>query len=111
MKVVINACFGGWSMSEEAGNELGIVFKPTVLSNGAVLNSPMWRSVSLYQLEEKGYSRTHPKVVEVVERMGEKASGCFSKLTVIDIPDDVEWEVEEYDGYERIDEVHRTWSV
>jgi hypothetical protein len=29
---------------------------------------------------------------------------------VIEIPDDVEWEVEEYDGLEWVAEKHRTWS-
>jgi hypothetical protein len=27
----------------------------------------------------------------------------------VDIPDDVKWEIEEYDGNEWVAEVHRTW--
>lgn len=30
-------------------------------------------------------------------------------LILEDIPDDVEWEIEEYDGLEWVSEKHRTW--
>jgi hypothetical protein len=48
-------------------------------------------------------------LVAVVKKMGEKASGAFSKLVIVEIPADAEWEIEEYDGIEWISEVHRTW--
>ena len=35
---------------------------------------------------------------------------CVSDLKVVEIPDDVEWEIEEYDGNEWVSEVHRCWS-
>jgi len=31
-------------------------------------------------------------------------------LKIVDIPDGVEWEIEEYDGMEWVAEKHRTWS-
>ncbi len=34
----------------------------------------------------------------------------FAKLKVVEIPDDVDWEVENYDGIEWIAEKHRIWG-
>jgi hypothetical protein len=48
--------------------------------------------------------------VEVVEALtSEKASGRFACLKVIEIPEDVDWYIEEYDGNEWVAEKHRTW--
>lgn len=109
MKIVINSRFGGWSLSEKAGNELGIHFEPITIG-GKTFDSAIWRDVSEGQLKEHGYSRTHPKVIELVERMGKDASGTCADLKVIEIPDGVEWTVEEYDGFESIHEAHQVWS-
>lgn len=54
-------------------------------------------------------NRTHPLIVRVVEELGEAASGRHSKLAVVEIPDGVEWEIDEYDGIEHIAKKHRTW--
>jgi hypothetical protein len=53
--------------------------------------------------------RAHPLIVRVVEELGKEASGRFAELEVVDVPDDVQWEVEEYDGREWVSEKHRTW--
>jgi hypothetical protein len=56
-------------------------------------------------------SRDHPLVVRVVEELGsEAASGRFAKLKIVEIPDDVEWGIAEYDGTEHVEEAHRTWG-
>jgi hypothetical protein len=54
--------------------------------------------------------RTDPNLIQVVEEMGEKANGKFAKLKIIEIPDNTEWTIEEYDGLEWIAEAHRTWD-
>jgi hypothetical protein len=54
-------------------------------------------------------ARSDPMIVQVVEELGDKANGPHAKLKVVEIPDDVEWEIEEYDGAEWIAEKHRTW--
>lgn len=38
------------------------------------------------------------------------AYGDCADLKIVEIPDDVEWVIEEYDGIEYVSEVHRTWS-
>jgi hypothetical protein len=54
--------------------------------------------------------RHDPTLVQVVEELGDKADGDFADLDVVEIPDDVDYIVEEYDGMEHIAEAHRTWS-
>lgn len=54
--------------------------------------------------------RTDEDLVKVVETLGsEKASGRLSQLQVVEIPDDVVWELDEYDGIETVHEIHRSW--
>ena len=55
-------------------------------------------------------NRTHPLLVRVVEELGEAANGKHAELKVVEIPDGVEWEIDEYDGLESIAEKHRTWG-
>lgn len=88
-KLVINRCYGGFGLSEHAKE---------------------W-------LEERGnfdseYNiyRGNPLLLEYIDQFGgEAASGLYAKLKVVEIPDDVEWVIEEHAGYEHIAEVHRTW--
>jgi hypothetical protein len=49
-------------------------------------------------------------LVEVVEVLGEAANGFAANLKIVEIPEDVEWCVEENDGREWVSEKHRTWS-
>ena len=60
-------------------------------------------------MEEYNIPRNNIHLVKVVEEMGQDAYGKYSKLEVIDIPDDIEWEISEYDGWETIEEKHRSW--
>jgi hypothetical protein len=55
-------------------------------------------------------ARDDPYLVKVVQEMGNKAAGKYSELKVVDIPSDVEYTIEEYDGAEWIAEKHRTWK-
>lgn len=53
--------------------------------------------------------RTNEDLINIVEEMGEKSFGQFAKLEIIEIPNDVNWEIDEYDGVETIHECHRSW--
>ena len=55
-------------------------------------------------------NRADPLLVEVVEALGEEANGSHATLKVIEIPDDIEWDIQEYDGLEWVAEKHRTWA-
>lgn len=60
------------------------------------------------------YERHDPLLVACVEALGGEhrkgASGEYSELAVVEIPDGVEYQIEEYDGKEWIAERHQTWS-
>ena len=54
--------------------------------------------------------RSDPALVQVVEELGEFADGPYARLKVIEIPDGVEFEIDDYDGCETVREKHRSWS-
>lgn len=64
-------------------------------------------STCLYSRE---FPRDDPHLIQVVEELGDKANGRCADLKIVEIPDNVEWEIEEYDGNEWIAEKHQTWS-
>ena len=55
-------------------------------------------------------ARDDPYLVATVEELGAAANGRHANLKVVEIPADVEWEIDEYDGMEHVAEKHRTWS-
>jgi hypothetical protein len=89
-QIVINQCFGGYSLSSKAYEYLGIE----------------WGKYGL----EFANDRSNPQLVKCVLALGHEASGYLSDLKVVEVPDGVEWEIEEYDGNEHVAEKHRTWS-
>ena len=91
-KVVINKCFGGFGLSDLALKKIQKLKGSEVVSSG-------------YDLE-----RDDPILVKVVEELGKKANGTFADLKVVNVPDGVKWQVEEYDGSEWVAEIHRSWS-
>ena len=91
MKVVINKCYGGFELSQKAYKELGLEWG----DYGSAYNDSSMRS--------------NEDLVRVVEKLGSKANGCLANLKVVEIPDDIEWEIEERDGLEWVAEKHRTW--
>jgi len=55
--------------------------------------------------------RADPILVRVVRELGETANGECARLKIVEIPDGVEFEIEESEtGAETIHEKHRTWS-
>jgi len=94
-KFVINNCYGGFGLSESALQE----YKEK--ANITDENVPNWWYLSI--------ERDDPILVEIVERDSLAASGRWSDLKIVEIPDDVEWEICEYDGLEWIAEKHRKW--
>ncbi len=92
MKVAINRCWGGFGLSKEAYEFLGLE----------------WDGFGYaYSPDEK---RTDPALIECIEKIGsEKASGHFASVEVVEIPDDVDWYIDEYDGMETVEEKHRSW--
>lgn len=55
-------------------------------------------------------NRTDLALIATIKELGDEANSQFSKLKIIDILDNVEWEIQSYDGKEEIVEKHRTWE-
>lgn len=104
MKVVINKCYGGFGLSKEAC-ELYAERKGIKLGEW----NEAWRFHE-GDFNEREIERNDPVLVQIVEELGDKANDECAKLRIVEIPDDVEWSVHEYDGIEWIAESHRTWS-
>jgi hypothetical protein len=122
-KVVINKRYGGFGLSDEAfiewcrrKNYQVAILDPEWPSYWAVPTAPFSDTPAIVETlpDESFYtgdiSRGDADLVAIVEEWAGRADGQYSSLKVVEIPDDVEWEIEEYDGREWIAEAHRTWS-
>ncbi len=92
-KVVINKCYGGFSLSDKA-KELYCKLKD-------INEVDYWRG----EIE-----RDDPILIQVVDKFGEAANGSCAKLRIIEIPEEIDWQVEEYDGMEWVAQKHQTWG-
>ena len=91
MKVVINVCYGGFGLSEKAYKAMGIP----------------WDGYG-YQFGDDS-KRSDERLIKVVEELGEEANGFAAKLKIVELPDGIGFEIDDYDGMESIHEVHRSW--
>lgn len=81
MKIVINVCYGGFGLSDEASDFFAKKLE--------------W--VNDFDL------RTNPLFIQKVEENSQWVSSYYSKLRVVEIPNEVtDWTIDEYDGLERI---------
>lgn len=154
MKVVINRCFGGFSLSPSAIKRMAEIegrecyffehdFRTGVYTpiagedsrrrplistfdipnpNEVLARRKDWNEMTSeerieanalhdkHSLEARPENRADPILVRVVEELGAAANGSCAELAVVEIPDGIEWEISEYDGNERVEEVHRSWS-
>lgn len=71
----------------------------------------LYKDGLLYSLMDRSECevRTDKDLIEVIETLGDKADGFCAKLSITEIPDNIQWEINEYDGMEHIAEVHRIW--
>lgn len=63
-----------------------------------------------YAVTTRDIERDDPDLVAVVEELGEVANGLYAALVVVEVPDGVQFSIQNYDGQEHIAEVHRTWG-
>ena len=93
MKVVINRRHGGFGLSSRASREYCRL-----------------AAISENDFDDYRVARDDPNLVAVVEQLGQAADGDCAQLKIVEVPDDVEWSIQEYDGLEWVAEQHRTWS-
>ena len=140
MKLVINTCYGGFSLSDEAmrfiANEMGINLwvepdpqfntltnywtvppearpKPVVNDDWYYMSDAERtahnKAYEASQLSTHDMDRTSRHLIKAVETLGERANGGCADLKVVEIPDGISWELDEYDGIETVRETHRSW--
>ena len=63
-----------------------------------------------YYYESFYDDRNNTTLIETVEELGiEAASGDHAELDIVEIPDGINYTIDEYDGIETIHEAHRSW--
>lgn len=151
MKVVINKCWGGFSLSNKAVKRMAELqgkecyfFEHDLKKNKYTpikeKSSSMWSTAfsipnpndffsqkewskmtseerkeqsekyKSFHLTNRPEDRSDPILIQVVEELGKKANGECAELKIVEIPDGIQWEIDEYDGRETIAEVHNTWG-
>ena len=116
-KIVINKCFGGFGLSDKAYArylELKGIEYETSEPDWKISNESLyWHKGHVneddYYIYCRDFPRDDPALIQTVEELGDKANGWCADLGIVEIPDDVEWEIAEYDGNEHVAEKHRTW--
>ena len=90
MKVVVNRTYGSFKIPEKLVEPLG------------------WFCV-YFKGDDPDYNeRTAPDLVEALEKMVQNGEKIWP-LEIVEIPDGIEWYIEDYDGSETIHEKHRVW--
>ena len=124
MKIVKNTCFGGFGLSEKAQErliELGVRFFESIEALNVAKSRDGLDDVWIVRNEEGSYLgkycddfndykyRTIPSLIQVVEELGKDADGRHASLEIVEIPDGMDYEIDDYDGVETISEPHRSW--
>ena len=139
-KIVINSCYGGFSLSVEGmkryaeikglplyieGDDFCLTFWtiPAEERTG-LIDQKNWSTftneerkqsnqlVDKYTISSRDFDRTDPILVQVVEELGSKADGSCAKLTIETLEKGTLYRINEYDGYESIEtNINIEWSV
>ena len=132
MKLVINKCYGGFGLSSDAilklinfdCRSIKIQTESSYTSENLIdkknheeigsgftkgrFENVLYKDGLVYRYNDE--SRADPILIQVVEIMGKEANGSNAKLSIVEIPDDIEYTIEEYDGIEWVAEAHKTWG-
>lgn len=109
MKIVLNKCFGGFAISKEAAEFMaknGCERAKKELEHSKKGN---WYGYGYVAGMDGSYDRTSEHLILAVETLKEKANGSSASLRVIEIPDGIDYYINEYDGVESVHERHRSW--
>jgi hypothetical protein len=91
--IVINDCYGGFGLSTRAINEYRKM-----------------ANITTTDFSDRDIPRDDPYLIKIVKELGMGANGGHANLKIVEIPGDVDWIVQDYDGVEWVAEKHRTWT-
>ena len=102
-KILIHCAYGSFWLKDEYLEEINKLQPYTVNSDGT-------RSQITFKNSDD-VPRDNPGLIKVFEKYGSCICmhACADDLKIVEIPDDVKWEIEDYDGDEWVSEVHRRW--
>ena len=128
MKIVINTKHGGFDLSEKAVLRYAELAGIKVYKRQIYSTMIEWITIPLKEYKEllettgnlslSGYKlnipRNDPILIRVIEEIGKECNTDWSSVKIVEIPDDIEWEINDYDGAETVVEVlrqkPRMWS-
>lgn len=138
-KVILNKCCGGFNVSKEAyelyANKKGLklylyksdyingkwIYKKVTandsdsisntyfikdMGNNVEISDEDYEKYSLYL--DDGY-REDSTLIEVIEELEEKASGIYGDLKIVEIPDNLDYVIDDYYGIETLHEKVKEW--
>jgi hypothetical protein len=127
MKIAINSCYGGFSLSQKGLkrfyqlkgrecfffdyhlNPLNLEDNPELQFIAYDIPNPTEETSNEHGLDSRPENRTDPHLIQTIEELGILANGAYANISIIEIPDDVKWVLNEDDGMETVHEEHRSW--
>lgn len=128
-KIILNKCFGGFELSKKGyelyakkkglelytytqnfengkikyeysdSKDLLTTYFTKDFGNDVEISNKDYEKYSLYL---RGEAREDKTLIEVVEELGEQASGRFGELKIVEIPENAFYLIDEYDGIETV---------
>lgn len=102
----------------EPKNDGEVIFDRSLNDRGITRMDDLWLDhyekgedfvINRYWAIKWDEKRDDPRIIKCVEKLGDKANGPCAKLELVEIPDEIEWHIEDYDGMESVHENHRSW--
>ena len=93
----------------------------TIPNPNEYLGNKSWKDMSPDEREENNEKyekidldcrpsdRADPFLIQAIEELGKESWGDCSELKIVEIPDDLNWEIDEYDGVESVREISRSY--
>ena len=125
-KIVYNACYGGFSISDEAVERYAEIKGITLYTDNhkwgnhyylcpvedyniicfeeenAPVGPGRYARSNALRFSRRDISRADPVLAQVVEELGDRANGSYAKLKIEEVPAGTLYRIDEYDGMETV---------
>lgn len=106
-KIAISKSIGGFSLSIPFAKQF-LEVHPELSNHISLEHAMEWNESDVLTWE---LPRDHPFLIESIETLGVEYVQGDRQIVIVEIPDGIEWHIEENDaGQEWVAENHRTWS-